>query len=474
MPATAAPTPDALFALGNQHLAAQDYAAAAQCYQQALAYDPVCPEVLANLAYAKEQQQDFSAASQYYHQALQHADPQAHPSQQQIYINAGALLTRCKAFAAAESIYRELLQQVPGSAAGWSNLGVLLAGLRRETEAEYAYRTALSLMPDYRTASFNLSYLLLRQERWQEGWQRLEARTSQDALAKALPFARWQGESLHGKRILIVFECGFGDMLQFCRYARQLKQLGAAQTGLLCHPPLKRLLQTLPDADAVYGYDETLPDELWDVWVPIFSLPHLCGTRRATIPAQVPYLSATPQAAAHWHARLGQQPCRIGIAWQGNPQFETDQDRSLPGLSSLHSLLQQSGVQWVSLQKGPAAQQARDWQATPLFCADQELHDFADTAALISQLDLVISIDSAVLHLAGALGKPAFLLLPYYRQDWRWLASGQESPWYPTVRIFRQRQDGDWAGVIREVQQALQAFLQRRAPQTHTAGHAAT
>lgn len=449
MPNTA-PTPESLFQLGNTQLAAKHYAAAELSYRQALDIDPLRGEVLANLAYVKEQQAEYDQACEYYRLALR-----VLPDHLQIHLNYGALLTRMKAFTDAEMLYKTILKRMPDSAAAWSNLGIVLACSGREAEAEQAYRHALQLAPDYDKASFNLSYLLLRQERYQEGWEKLEARPWLAALDPLFSFPRWRGEALSGCHVLIVFEGGFGDMIQFCRYTTLLRERGAQRIGILCHPPLRRLLASLAEVDCLFGYDEDLPDQDWTYWVGILSLPHYCGTNAASIPASIPYLFASEELRQIWRHRLPQEKKRIGIAWQGNPQFENDQDRSIRQLENLLPLLQKTGFQWISLQKGSAAAQAHAWTASPLLCADQDIHDFADTAALISELDLVISVDTAIAHLAGALGKPCFLMLPYYRQDWRWLKDRTDTPWYPTLQIFRQAQDGDWLSLIAAIASAL-------------------
>lgn len=448
-----AKTLEDLFLLGNTRLAAKDYAGAEQSYLQALALHPECGELLANLAFVKEQQNSLTEARAYYSQAQQQL-----PGNLQICLNFGALLTRLKAFDEAEILYRHLLSFAPDSAAAWSNFGVMLACALREDEAELAYRTSLHLQPDYPKAKFNLSYLLLRQGRFDEGWQQLEARPWQTAFDHLFTFPRWREGGIANRKILIVFEGGFGDMLQFCRYAQTLKEMGASRIGLLCHPPLKRLLKSLSGIDFLIGYDEDLTDFNWDCWIPILSLPHLCTTTLATIPAVIPYLSADADLRQDWQQRLGARRLRIGLVWQGNPLFENDADRSLPGLPVLLPLLNQNDVQWISLQKGAGAKQAQAWRATPLVCADKELHDFADTAALLAELDLLISIDSAVAHLAGALGKPCYLLLPYYRQDWRWLKQRDDTPWYPQMRLFRQSSDGDWDSVVAAVVRELAEF----------------
>jgi len=203
----------------------------------------------------------------------------------------------------------------------------------------------------------------------------------------------------------------------------------------------------------------------WDYWVPVMSLPHYADTRLDTIPATLPYVSAPPAKAEHWRQeieRLCPRPTlRVGLVWQGNPNFLNDSQRSLPGLQTLAPLWEVPGVQFFSLQKGPGEHEVHHLQASqPLVNLATELGNFADTAAAMVQLDLVICVDTAVAHLAGALGKPCWVLLPAFLTDWRWLEQRSDSPWYPAaLRLFRQPQGADWTPVVQLVREALQEAL---------------
>ena len=373
-------------------------------------------------------------------------------------LSLGAQLVSAKQFEPARAQYQRGLARYPESPALWSNLGVLHSCLDDHGEAERCFRQALALDPDYSKARFNLSQVLLRQGRFAEGWPALEARPWNQLLLARIPAPRWQGQSLAGKSLLLGVEGGHGDMLQYCRYAALLKQQGVARLGLVCQPALKRLLATLPGVDVLVAVGETVPGPDWDFWSLPLSLPFQCGTRLATIPAAIPYLRARPQEVRTWNARLTGQGLRVGLAWKGNPQFENDGERSLADLHSLAPLAR-SGLRFVSLQTGPGPEQAA---APPpgldLLDASPWLHDFADTAALVTNLDLVISVDTAVAHLAGALGKPCWLLLPHHQTDCRWLLDRKDSPWYPKHRLFRQGAGQGWAPVIAAVAAALRAF----------------
>ncbi|WP_436566094.1 tetratricopeptide repeat protein [Janthinobacterium sp. HLX7-2] len=430
---------------GGTLLAAGDVAGAEASFQLALAHHPDDVVALSNLAWMRGQTGALQDAEAYYRRALAQSPDDVHLLQ-----NLAALLMQCRRLAEAERIKRRVLALAPELFSAWSNLGVLLACAQRETEAESCYRRAIALDHGYANARYNLAYLLLRQGRLTEGWQMLEARPQPSAFADYFRFPRWQGEALAGKSLLICPEAGMGDMLLFCRYVPLLRQLGAAKVSVLCHPPLKALLQTLPGIDRVLAIGEAVPAEGWDYWVAVLSLPGLCGTTLETIPVPVPYLQAQPSAADAWAARLSpasqHTPLRVGLAWKGNPAFENDGERSLPSLDVLAPLGAVAGIQFLSLQKGAGEDEMS--AALSLAGGAAALGDMADTAALIASLDLVISVDTAVAHLAGALGKPCWVLLPDYRADWRWMAGRSDSPWYPSMRLFRQPSLGGWAPLI--------------------------
>lgn len=244
-----------------------------------------------------------------------------------------------------------------------------------------------------------------------------------------------------------------GDMLMLCRYASVLRQQGATRVSILCHAPLKILLQTLAGVDTVLAIGEAVPDHGWDYWAPILSLPGLCGTTLETIPLLPSYLHAQPQAVQDSAGRLPPARLRVGLAWKGNPGFENDAERSLASLDTLAPLAAVDGIEFVSLQKG--AGEDETCAALALVAGGAALADMADTASLIANLDLVISVDTAVAHLAGALGKPCWLLLPDYLPDWRWLAGRLDSPWYPAMRLFRQPSIGGWEPLIHHVADEL-------------------
>jgi hypothetical protein len=335
--------------------------------------------------------------------------------------------------------------------------------MKRESEAEQCYRTAMQLDGSYSKARFNLSYVLLRQGRLEEGWRCLEAREWYDALARHFTCPRWRGEALTGKSVLIGIEAGHGDMIQFCRYAVVLKAMGAIRIAVVCHPGLKQLFGTLSGVDEVFAFEEDALSSGWDFWTPPLSLPHYCHTRMNNIPAPIPYLAADPARVKMWAPSLPASGVRVGLVWKGSPRFENDADRSLSSLDMLAPLGAVAGTQFVSLQKGPGEEEARHPpDGLSLLALGSRLENFADTAAVVANLDLVIGVDTAVVHLAGAMGKPCWVMLPDYRTDWRWLVDRSDSPWYPHMRLFRQPTEGGWPPVIAAVVDALNARVKER------------
>jgi len=322
------------------------------------------------------------------------------------------------------------------------------------------------LDPAYAKAHINLAYLCLRQGRFEEGWEHYDRRTWQCDHASRVDAPRWDGRPLDGMSLLIGHEGGFGDAIQFSRYVEVLKRRGARRVSLLCPPPLERLFASLRGVDDVLSTDEPLPRRGWDAWTSLMSTPLHCKTRLDSIPGAEPYLRAEPAAAARWERTLPATGVRVGLAWHGNRKFENDAARSLPSLAALAPLAGVAGASFVSLQAEPvdgAARSIRD--ALALVEPACGAADFADTAAVIAGLDLVIAVDTAVAHLAGALGKPCWILLADQMTDWRWLADRDDTPWYPRARLFRQRTRGDWTGPVARVAEALADVVGRAGAQ---------
>jgi thioredoxin-like negative regulator of GroEL len=444
-----------LFFEGTRQIAAHNYADAEDCFRRTVAIAPHLAEAHANLGWLLDEANAPEEADACYRRALA-----LNASNPQILLNYGALLARMKRFCEAEAVYLNALQLNPQSAAAWSNLGVLCAQMARYAEAITCCVNSLLIDPDYAKAHINLAYLYLRQGRFEEGWAHLERRTWKYTPPPSVTCPRWRGGSLQGKSILIGHESGLGDMIHFARYAQVLRDQGARRITLVCPPALQRLLASMPGVDEVLSLDAALPTGNWDCWTSLMSLPFHCKTRLHGIPAALPYLHTDQQAAARWNALLPSARLRVGLVWQGNPKFENDDERSIASLDLLQPLGGIDGVTFISLQKGCGEAQAKNPpHGLDIVCLRDEIGDFADTTAIVANLDLVITVDTAVAHLVGAMGKPCWIMLPHHMPDWRWLSCRDDSPWYPgTVRLFRQPSRGDWATVLTQVRAALADF----------------
>jgi hypothetical protein len=338
-------------------------------------------------------------------------------------------------------------------ALGYQAVGAFHAD-RHEWPAMFsAYHRALETNPDLAGAHFNLAVEYLRQGDFPKGWQEYEWRWKWDGFAdrpRGFQQPLWQGEPLNGAPVLLHAEQGLGDAIQFARYAPIVASRGGTVI-LEVDRHLVRLMKTLSGVSTVVARGEALPPFDWQC--PLMSLPLALGTTLATIPAAVPYLTPGDEHSGLFGAEESHVR-RVGLVWAGSPAHLRDTRRSV-GLDLLAPLTQMPGLQWYSLQKGsPAA--ALEVPPPGLRLADlaPAIRDFADTAALASHLDLVITVDTSVAHLAGAIGKPVWILVPT-PSDWRWLLDRDDSPWYPTARLFRQRAPGHWAEVIEQVREAL-------------------
>jgi tetratricopeptide (TPR) repeat protein len=344
---------------------------------------------------------------------------------------------------------------LPDCAEAYFSLGNILKGWGRLDDARIANDIALCLKPDFANARLNDAICRLSRGDFAAGWPQYEWRWrgATDKLAiRDFAQPRWTGESFVGRTVLLHAEQGMGDTIQFCRYAPRVAERGG-RVVMEVQGPLKRLLSGLPGVDRVVASGEGLPS--FDRHCPLMSLPGIFATSMETIPALTPYLRPPDAARARWQDRLGDPAdgLRVGIAWAGSPKHGNDGNRSL-AFAQLAPLWTVAGIRWFSLQVG--ARQA-DLAAAPPGLIDDlspALSDFAETAAALAELDLLVSADTAIAHLAGAIGRPAWILLPF-PADWRWLGDRADSPWYPTVRLFRQARPGEWAEVLRRVAQAL-------------------
>lgn len=351
--------------------------------------------------------------------------------------NAAAWLNLGNAFAdldqlgAAEEHCRKALHLAPDLAEAHASLGFILTSLGRLDEAVAACDAAIALRPDFAQAHWNEAVAALLAGDFALGFEKYEWRKRHDRFRHDfinLPGPQWDGSDPAGRTILVHAEQGFGDTIQFARY---LPRIGS-RVVLCCDRPLVPLLGQLHGVD-VLAKDAPIP--AYDCWIDQMSLPRVFGTRLATIPAAEGYLRAEA-----WRSALP-DGFKVGLVWAGNPAHSNDRRRSMPA-NAMQRLLAVPGVSFISLQVGA--------RAGDLSLPSPTLVDFAATASLVAALDLVISVDTAVAHVAGALGKPAWVLLPY-APDWRWLLGRSDSPWYSSLRLFRQRVPGDWDAVTEEV-----------------------
>ncbi|OIR07948.1 photosystem I assembly protein Ycf3 [mine drainage metagenome] len=432
---------------------------AAERWKKAVALDPGHVRAWTNLGIAQAALGDAAAAAASLRRSLRLA-----PDLPESHSNLSIVLGQLGAPEEGETHARRALALNPAYAEAANSLGILLLQQARHDEAEAAFRQAIALNPGFAQAHFNLSLVLLAQGRLAEGWAEREWRLAggvDGAGARCFPQPAWTGEDLAGKTIVLYGEQGFGDSLQFVRFAEAVARRGA-RVVLEVPRPLARLLAGAPGVAAVVAAGDPWPP--CDYRQSLMSLPGLLGVSLDSIPAPVPYLKAAPEAAAAWRQRLAALPGRkVGLVWSGDPRphdplaAATDRRRSM-ALDQLAPLLEVPGCSFVSLQKGPAAAALRRLPAArrPLEVMDG-VGDFADSAALVTALDLVITVDTAVAHLAGALGRPVWIL-SRFDGCWRWLLQRDDSPWYPTARLFRQQRAGDWAGVVARVASQLSSM----------------
>jgi Flp pilus assembly protein TadD len=385
------------------------------------------------------------------------------PESADVHYNLGIALQRKGQLDEAIAAYRRAVRINPDYSEAHYNLAIAFKDARRLDEAIASYRQTIRLKPDDARTHNNLALALLTRGDFQRGWEEHEWRWKcKDFPSPARNFAQpqWDGYPLENRTILLHTEQGLGDAIQFIRYLPLVARRGG-RIIVECDTELQRLFRTMAGNYPIVAPSQPLP--VFDFHCPLLSLPRVFGTNLANIPKDVPYLHADAEDAGRWQHRLaGHSPLvKVGLGWAGDPAHKNDRNRSMK-LARLAPLGQVPGVRLFSLQKGAAGAEAK----TPppgmeLIDWTQELKDFADTAALISNLDLVIAVDTAVAHLAGAMGKPVWTLLPF-ASDWRWLLKRQDSPWYPTMRLFRQPHIGDWDSVISTVVEALSLWIKNR------------
>jgi len=476
--------------------------AAIAAFQQALHFQPAYPEAWNDLGNALAEQEKLEEAVSSYRQALR-----LRPDYAEAHYNLGVVFVKQGRDEEAMAHYHQALRSRPNYADAHFNLANALHSQGRIDEAMTHFLDDLRLRPDRPETNLSCALVWLIRGDFERGWPAYEWRWRQpDSVARPFVQPLWDGPALDGRTILLHAELGLGDTLQFIRYAPLVKQRGG-KVIVECQSALPRLLASAEGIDHLVARGSPLPS--FDVQAPLLSLPAIMQTALTTVPRAIPYLQADAGLVAHWRQELRKSPKSkvespkskvespkseevqltsdfglptsdflVGIAWQGNPVYGHDPQRSIP-LAQFAPLAQVEGVRLISLQKGPGAEQLREPFHSPLTTYHRSpstvhrppstIHDlgsrldeasgaFMDTAAIMKSLDLVVSSDTAIPHLAGALGVPIWLALPLV-PDWRWLLEREDSPWYPTMRVFRQRRRGDWEDVFHRIAEELKAVV---------------
>lgn len=426
--------------------------------RKAIELRPQYIEARSNLANALIEQEEYAEAEAILREVLK-----AKPNYSDAYNNLGTLLHKQSRLEDARASYEEALRLQPKHAEAQANLGNVFMLEERRAEALACYDRALEIQPNHADAHWNRALAWLTQGDMARGWVEYEWRWKQkDIYVRPVPQPMWDGSPLEGRTLAILSEQGLGDTLQFIRYAKLIQERGG-KVVFECHKPLLKLIGACAGIDQLVGRGDPLPP--FDVYAPLLSLPRLLDTTLDNVPAQVPYLFADLELIEFWRAEFDKMVgpgFKVGINWQGNPKYKGDKHRSLP-LKHFEPIARTPGVQLFSLQKGAGSEQlaplAEPWKIIDLGKQlDGEHGAFMDTAAVMKSLDLVITSDTAMPHLAGGLGVPVWMAVPT-AADWRWLLTREDCPWYPTMRMFRQRKAGQWDDVFLRIAEALSEQL---------------
>ncbi len=449
------------FNLGILYQEQKQFDLAIESYQNALKCRPDFTEAYNNLGLVYHEQGRMQEAMKWYRKALEknHGHAAAH-------YNLGKAFHDLAQHDDAIGLYQKAINLKPDYYRAYNNMARAWQDLLQIDRAIDGYQKAIAIKPDYAEAHFNLSTALLLTGDFANGGREYEWRFKRHGWTNTYPhrFAqpRWQGECFDGKRLLIHSEQGFGDVLQFIRYLPMVKRFGSAGTIIFeTRKSLISLIKNFPGIDEIIEmHHDKGPATAFDLYAPLLALPAIFQTRLETIPDTVPYIHADPRKIDEWKSRLPHKGLKVGLVWAGTA---VDPNRSCP-LDKFAMLATMPDLHLVGLQKGPEAERLKLEglpQNLQVENVGEELEDFADTAAVIHNLDLIISIDTSVAHLAGAMGKPTWLLLPF-SPDWRWLLNREDSPWYPTMRLFRQPSPGNWKSVGQQIASELRHGVAER------------
>jgi tetratricopeptide (TPR) repeat protein len=419
------------------------------CYQKVIKLEPTSFQAYFNLGNAFRDKKQIDEAITCYRETLK-----LNPVFVGAYCNLGNIIRDKGDLEEAELLYRKAIHLDPDFAEAYNNLGDVLQDKGQYDEAITNYSKALQRNPNLIESKWNISLIDLLFGKFEEGWKGLELSWQlKDNLIRHCSRPLWDGADIAGRTILLHEEQGFGDIIQFVRYAPLVAQRGA-KVIVECQKELTSLMKTIEGVHWVVAYDEQLPE--FDVHCPLLRLPFIFNTNLETIPANVPYIMADSLVVEHWKDKLKSDNAqlKIGLVWAGNPTLKGDLFRSC-SLETFSPFAHFKDITFYSLQKWKSAEQAKNPPVgMRLIDYTDEIRDFSDTAAFIENLDLIISVDTAVAHLAGAMGRPVWTLLPF-APDWRWMLNREDSPWYPTMRLFRQSSWGDWKSVINRMKEEL-------------------
>lgn len=442
---------EALNNLGNAYKNLEQYQSAIDCYLKASRLNPSSPTVYNNMGVANKGLGEIEKAEINFREAIS-----LKPAYAEAHQNLGNVLQLQGRLDEAVASFHDALRLDPQSCAAYVGLGNTLLADGRINDAMHQYESALKLKPDYPEARWNQALAYLLNGELEKGWEGHELRLKfQQSYPHAYGKPFWKGENFQGRRLLIYDEIGYGDVFQFVRYLPLVKERGGTLI-FECKPGLSRLLHGFPGIDELLERgNQPVPESAFDLQLPMESLPGIFAATLQTIPDKVPYLKPATDLLEKWQKRLeNARGLKVGLVWSGNPYSQYDKMRSCT-LSDFSTLAEFEGVTFVSLQKGPAEMQLTNPpQGMRIIALGSELSDFADTAAVIESLDLVISVETAVPHLAGALGKKVWTILSFV-PAWRWMMERSDSPWYPSMRLFRQTSRGEWEGVMQEVAKQL-------------------
>ncbi len=439
---------DIAYNLGTIYQANGDLHHAVEQWERAVDIDPQQSNALYNLALGLDQLGRTQESEKTYETLIS-----VSPDHVEAHYNLANLKVRLENFQDSLPHYQRVIEIKPDFEAGWINCAIASQRIGNLDEAETQFNQALALNPDSVEAHWNLAHLFLIQGRWKEGFVEYEWRLKRPEAPQAdWPQPVWDGRPAPNQCLMLWVDQGIGDAIQFLRYTR----IAAERVGkviLRCQANLTRLSETAPGIDQAVAIDQPLPD--FDCHAPLMSLPLLTESPGPTGTWNGPYLSASAPISLE----APKSHKRVGLVWAGNPAHRNDANRSCP-LAELRPLFNVPKTSFYSLQVGAGQDALDDFEAAnSIIDLAPRLHDFADTANAIAALDAVISVDTAVAHLAGALGKPTWLLLPAIDPDWRWLLDRVDTDWYPSVRLFRQKTPGDWRDPIDEISKALQNIM---------------